>query len=375
MFSRWGAFVYRHRRIVLILAIALGLGATTLAGKASAELSAGGWLDPNSESQAVADRLARDFGGGRGTLIPIFAGAPGTDATAPAFQATIADSLRDLEADPSVDSVIGYAQTGDKRFISEDGESAYVVVALNVTDEESVPLLDRFESELHQPTDGTRLLLGGYAPLTRDSAEQSETGPRPRGDRIAAHRGGDPDAGLRDARRCRTAAARRRPGHPVDPRPRVLRRPGDRDQHLRPEHLDDARPGARDRLLAVHGQPLPGGAPTRQDRRGSGRDLRRDQRQGRGVLRSGGRHRPRWPDGVQRTGPAFDRHRRCAHRRRVRVLRPDVPAGTARHPRAARRRAEHRRASRRHPSPARAARSAMPRPPPPSRAGSGSLMG
>jgi putative drug exporter of the RND superfamily len=174
MFSRWGAFVYRHRRIVLILAIALGLGSTALAGKASAELSAGGWLDPNSESQAVADRLADDFGGGRGTLIPIFVGAPGTDATSPEFQAKIADSLKDLKNDPNVDSVIGYAETGDKRFISEDGDSAYVVVGLDITDEASVPLLDRFEEELHQPTDGTRLLLAGYAPLTRDSAEQSE---------------------------------------------------------------------------------------------------------------------------------------------------------------------------------------------------------
>ena len=190
MFSRWGAFVYRHRRIVLILAIALGLGATTLAGKASAELSAGGWLDPNSESQAVADRLARDFGGGRGTLIPIFAGAPGTDATAPAFQATIADSLRDLEADPSVDSVIGYAQTGDKRFISEDGESAYVVVALNVTDEESVPaarpVRERAPPAHRRHASPARRVRAADPRLRRAVG----TGPRPRGDRIAAHRGG-----------------------------------------------------------------------------------------------------------------------------------------------------------------------------------------
>ena len=74
--------------------------------------------------------------------MPIFVGAAGTDATSPEFQATIAESLKDLKADQNVDSVIGYAETGDKRFISEDGDSAYVVVALNVTDEESVPLLD-----------------------------------------------------------------------------------------------------------------------------------------------------------------------------------------------------------------------------------------
>ena len=345
MFSRWGAFVYRHRRIVLILAIALGLGATTLAGKASAELSAGGWLDPNSESQAVADRLARDFGGGRGTLIPIFAGAPGTDATAPAFQATIADSLRDLEADPSVDSVIGYAQTGDKRFISEDGESAYVVVALNVTDEESVPLLDRFESELHQPTDGTRLLLGGYAPLTRDSAEQSEQ------DLLRAETVSLPIAAVILMLVFATLVGAGLPllvaGLAI---PSTLALVFFAAQATEISIFVQNISTMLGLALAIDYSLFMVSRFREELRHGRTVEdavemIGRDQRQGGGVLRPGGRHRPRWPDGVQRTGPAFDRHRRCAHRRRLRVLRPDVPAGTAGHPRAARRRAEHRRAS------------------------------
>lgn len=174
MFSRWGAFVYRFRRIILVIAIALGVGASTLAGKAAGELSAGGWLDPNSESQAVADRLSQDFGGGRGTLVPIFVGPDGADATSPAFQAQVKTSLERLADLPEVDSIVGYAETGDARFISEDGDSAYVVVGLTVTDEESVALLDDLEGALTQPGDGIRLLLGGYGPLTRDSAEQSE---------------------------------------------------------------------------------------------------------------------------------------------------------------------------------------------------------
>ena len=174
MFSRWGAFVYRFRRIVLVLAIVLGGAASTLAGQAAGELSAGGWLDPNSESQAVADRLSRDFGGGRGTLVPIFVGPAGTDATSPAFQAQVARSLGDLKAHPDVENVVGFAETGDRRFISEDGDSAYVVVGLRITDEESVAKLDELEGTIAQPGDGIRLLLGGYGPLTRDSAKQSE---------------------------------------------------------------------------------------------------------------------------------------------------------------------------------------------------------
>ena len=174
MFSRWGAFVYRHRKIVLVLAIVVGIAGATFAGRAASVLSAGGWLDPGSESAAVADRLADEFGSGRGALIAVYRGPAGTDARSAEFQATIAASLADITQDPDVSGTIGYAETGDPRFISTDGQSAYVVVDLNVTDEASVPLFDRFESEIHEPGDGVELLLGGYAALTRDSTEQSE---------------------------------------------------------------------------------------------------------------------------------------------------------------------------------------------------------
>jgi RND superfamily putative drug exporter len=174
MFSRWGAFVYRHRRIVLAFALVVGVAAGSVAGRAASVLSAGGWLDPDSESAAVADRLADEFGAGRGALIALFQGPDGADARSPEFQAAVAASLADLADDPDVAGVIGYAQTGDPRFIAEDGAAAYVVVDLEVTDEESVPLLERFEAQLREPGEGIELLLGGYAPLTRDSAHQSE---------------------------------------------------------------------------------------------------------------------------------------------------------------------------------------------------------
>ncbi len=174
MFSRWGAFVYRHRKIVLVLAIVVGIAASTAAGRAASVLSAGGWLDPNSESAAVANRLADEFGAGRAALIAVYRGPADADARGEAFQAEIAASLSDLTKDPAVTGTIGYTETGDARFISNDGHSAYVVVNLNVTDEESVPLLDRFESELHEPGAGIEMLIGGYAALTRDSGQQSE---------------------------------------------------------------------------------------------------------------------------------------------------------------------------------------------------------
>jgi uncharacterized membrane protein YdfJ with MMPL/SSD domain len=174
MFSRWGAFVYRRRRIVLVLALLVGFSGVALAGRTADSLSAGGWLDPGSESERVAARLDAEFGAGRGSIVALFRGPEGADAGSPAFQAEIERSLAGLLAQPDVEDVIGYAQTGDRRFISTDGRSAFVVVELAVSDEASVENLDRYEAAIEEPGAGIELLLSGYGPLTRDTAEQSE---------------------------------------------------------------------------------------------------------------------------------------------------------------------------------------------------------
>src|SRR5207249_3104323 len=62
MFMRWGMFIYRYRRLVAGLAIVIVVLAAPLASGVSAKLSSGGWLDPSSESAAVNDRLADQYG-------------------------------------------------------------------------------------------------------------------------------------------------------------------------------------------------------------------------------------------------------------------------------------------------------------------------
>ncbi len=69
--------------------------------------------------------------------------------------------------------MVGYAETGDKTFISTAGDAAYVVVQLNVTDEESVAIVDDIRAAIVPPA-GYTTQLTGYGPITQDSAEQSE---------------------------------------------------------------------------------------------------------------------------------------------------------------------------------------------------------
>ena len=174
MFSRWGAFVYRFRRPVAIIAVVLALASTVLASQASSVLSAGGWLDANSESAEVSARLDEEFGAGKSSVIALFRSTtPGADATSAEFQAAIASSVEGLSAVPEVAGVIGYAETGDPRFISTAGDAAYIVIQLDVTDEESVDVVDPIREAMVPPT-GTTYQLTGYGPITKDSAEQSE---------------------------------------------------------------------------------------------------------------------------------------------------------------------------------------------------------
>ncbi|MDR3546147.1 MAG: MMPL family transporter, partial [Candidatus Limnocylindrales bacterium] len=173
MFLRWGAFVYRHRRIVALVALVVAVVALPFASRASAQLTSGGWLDPLSESSQVDSRLAAEFGGGKSSLLALFTRVqPGADATSTAFQAAIATAVAPLRSDPDVTDIVGYASTGDPRFVSVKGDAAYVVINLSVTDEQSVPLYPRLRAELAPPA-GYAVSVSGYAPFTIDTSNSA----------------------------------------------------------------------------------------------------------------------------------------------------------------------------------------------------------
>src|SRR6266540_488300 len=173
MFARWGAFVYRFRRPVVLLTLAIALGSVLFASRAAGELSSGGWLDKGSESAGVIARLDSSFASGRSSFVALFHGPAQTDATSPAFQAAIATSIERLKADARVVGVIGFAETGDRQFISTDGHAAYAVVQLNLTNEQSVDAIEGLRAEISPPASYS-VQLTGYGPIGRDQTTQSE---------------------------------------------------------------------------------------------------------------------------------------------------------------------------------------------------------
>ena len=174
MFSRWGAFVYQRRRIVLLVMLVLAATAAPLAAGTADQLSSGGWLDPKSESAAVADRLEAEFGGSRTAFIAVIrSDTPGADARSPEFQRAVGETVAKLGDDARVGEVTGYAQTGDDRFISVRGDATYVLIGLDMTEDESVEVVDDIADQLAPPA-GYSLGLTGFGPIQKDSAELSE---------------------------------------------------------------------------------------------------------------------------------------------------------------------------------------------------------
>ena len=173
MFSFWGRFTYRHRRLVAGVALMVAVVSLFFAGKASSVLTTGGWYDPSSESQAVSQRLTSEFGSGGSTLVVLFQAPGRTDAATPAFQAAMSGGLARLQGDPRVDSIIGYGQTGSSQFISTAGDASWVLVRLKISDDAAIKVVDDLRAEISAPA-GMSVQLTGSAAVSAASTAQSE---------------------------------------------------------------------------------------------------------------------------------------------------------------------------------------------------------
>jgi RND superfamily putative drug exporter len=173
MFARWGKFVYRRRRWVAALALLVAATSFGFASRVSSVLTTGGWYDPSSESQQVAQRLASDFGQGGSSIVVLFQATGRTDATSAAFQADVTAALSGLRSDRRVTSFVGFPQTGDSRFISTGGDATWVLVDLNLNEDQAISAVDALRSEIATPP-GFTVQMTGNAPLSAATSAQSE---------------------------------------------------------------------------------------------------------------------------------------------------------------------------------------------------------
>src|SRR5260370_39514563 len=110
MFEAWGRFIYRRRRLVLLIAgvavVAAAVWGTGVFGKLQ---SAGGFAPPNSQSEQAAGLAARTFGRDAGDVVVLYSSSRLT-VQSPAYQSAVTGSLARLPRGP-VQSAANYWST------------------------------------------------------------------------------------------------------------------------------------------------------------------------------------------------------------------------------------------------------------------------
>ncbi|BBL78683.1 hypothetical protein RxyAA322_05370 [Rubrobacter xylanophilus] len=141
IFHRLGSFDYRWRWPILALWALLISAGAFFAPRIGSELEGGGFDGAGTEAERVQDLMVEEFGASPATLTIVFDGE-GLDARSEEFRRAEQAALEPLREMEEVRYVSTYATTRDPRFISEDGEETYAVVAFDVSIDKTQDLVD-----------------------------------------------------------------------------------------------------------------------------------------------------------------------------------------------------------------------------------------
>lgn len=129
MFYRWGAFVARKSRAVLIVSLLLIVAAIGVMATVKPDLSAEGYLSDSAESVRVDDTVIKDFGIGGPSLVFLF-DLPDGQTVSAETQAKVDGALASIAGDERLNAPLTTWSTGDARFVSTAGDATYAVVTL-----------------------------------------------------------------------------------------------------------------------------------------------------------------------------------------------------------------------------------------------------
>jgi RND superfamily putative drug exporter len=176
VFERWGRFVYRRRRLVLLAA---GLAVTGAAvwgtGVFGSLQSGGGFTAPGSQSQQASDLATRAFGRDTADAVVLYRSASRT-VRDPAYRDAVTRTLAALPAS-KVLSVATYWSTGSAEFVGAGGHETYAVLRLaGSTDAAQMKAYQSISGSLAAP--GLTDRAGGQIPteLAINSQVKSDIG-------------------------------------------------------------------------------------------------------------------------------------------------------------------------------------------------------
>ena len=172
VFEKWGRTAYRRRRLVLVIALLVGvvgvIWGTTIFSKVQ---TAGGFDAPGSQSQHEANLATKAFGRDAGDVVVLYSSTTLTTA-APAFRSAVTATLAALPHS-KVESSASYWLTGSRRFVSATGKQTYAVIELaGSSDTARQSNYDAIKNDLSAP--GLRSQVGGVVP-TNETIDQQTT--------------------------------------------------------------------------------------------------------------------------------------------------------------------------------------------------------
>jgi RND superfamily putative drug exporter len=156
-----GLAVARRRLVLVVTALFLAI-AGAFGGGVAAELSGGGFDDPDSESVRAAQVLEERFGAGAPNLALLVSAPDGVDdpAAVAAGQALVAR----LAAEPGVTEVTSWWTSGRPDALkARDGSSAVVLARLTGADDAAVTRVEELAPDYRGEFQGLQVEVGGQA--------------------------------------------------------------------------------------------------------------------------------------------------------------------------------------------------------------------
>jgi RND superfamily putative drug exporter len=156
--SRLAPVVVARRRLILVLAVVFLALAGGFGGGVAKELSAGGFVDPNQESEQAAVALEEQFGAGPSNLLLLVDTPKGPNAYR---KAGVALTHR-LGREPGVTDVVSYWTSGDSPSLAAGDKSSAVVLARLTGGQDAQVKRAQAIAEAYDGTyDGLRVRTGG----------------------------------------------------------------------------------------------------------------------------------------------------------------------------------------------------------------------
>ncbi len=173
MFAWLGNSIYKSRWFVLVAGLAFMAVSGVFGTSVFADLKAGGYDNPGSESAQVESLLKSEMGQAARTLVVLFNSKDGTQVDAPSYKAVVEATLDRIKGQPNVAGITTYYTTGSSTLVSNDHTSTYAVVGLQGDDDVQLENMKRLRPLL--TSDTLEVRLGGYPAVSQEINELVQT--------------------------------------------------------------------------------------------------------------------------------------------------------------------------------------------------------